>query len=99
MAGGQCLVRLVLTVLSGSPLKRSDSQHPVEGRSANHFEVAFTEFEFLLDFGQAYDTVESPLVHTRIIMAPTAAKMLCRMLDHILAQYESEIAPIRQGGA
>src|SRR5436305_1145429 len=33
---------------------RGDDQLPVEGRSSNHFEIAFTESEFLLDFGQAY---------------------------------------------
>lgn len=66
----------------------------VEGRSANHFEVAFTEFEFLLDFGQAYDTSKGALWHTRIIMTASSAKTLMRMLQHMVSQYESEIAPI-----
>jgi hypothetical protein len=75
----------------------SDSERkksPVEGRSANHFEVAFTEFEFLLDFGQAYDTSTEALWHTRIIMTPSSAKTLTRMLQHMLTQYESDLAPI-----
>jgi hypothetical protein len=67
---------------------------PVEGRSANHFEVAFTEFEFLLDFGQAYDTSTGAIWHTRIIMTPSSAKTLMRMLQHMVTQYEVDIVPL-----
>ena len=67
---------------------------PVEGRSANHFELAFTESEFLLDFGQAYDTANAALLHTRIIMTPRSAKTLLSMLQDLIARYESEVAPI-----
>ena len=69
---------------------------PVEGRSANHFEVAFTEFEFLLDFGQAYDTSTDAIWHTRIIMTPGSAKTLMRMLQHMVAQYEADIRPLSE---
>jgi len=69
-------------------------RHSVEGRSSNHFELAFTEFDFLLDFGQAYDTSKEPLVHTRIIMTPSSAKTLSHMLQHLIAQYEAELGPI-----
>ena len=64
---------------------------PLEGRSANHFELAFTEFEFLLDFGQAYDTSSEALVHTRIIVTPRSAKALLRMLQQLIEKYEREI--------
>ena len=66
----------------------------MEGRSANHFELAFTEFEFLLDFGQAYDTADAVLLHTRIIMTPRSAKTLLRMLQDLVARFELEIALI-----
>ena len=68
----------------------------VEGRSANHFEMAYTKFEFLLDFGQAYDTSEQPLLHTRIIMTPSSAKTLSKMLAHLIEQYEGEIRVIEE---
>ena len=68
----------------------------VEGRSANHFEMAYTKFEFLLDFGQAYDTSELPLLHTRIIMTPSSAKTLSKMLAHLIEQYEAEIRVIEE---
>ena len=69
---------------------------PVEGRSANHFEVAFTEFEFLLDFGQAYDTSTEAIWHTRIIMTPSSAKTLLSMLQHMMTQYEKDMGPLRE---
>jgi hypothetical protein len=77
---------------------QAEQQKPsLEGRFANHFAVAFTEHEFLLDFGQAYNTAESVLVHTRIIMAPTSAKTLVRMLQQLVQQYESEVGAIAAG--
>jgi hypothetical protein len=69
---------------------------PVEGRSANHFELAFTTSEFLLDFGQAYDNSDGPLRHTRIIMTPQSAKTLTLMLQSLLEQYETKIGPIKE---
>jgi Protein of unknown function (DUF3467) len=74
----------------------SKRRKPVEGVSSNHFELAFTEFEFLLDFGQAYDDSRDALIHTRIIMTPRSAKTLAAMLDKLIAQYEETVNPIRE---
>lgn len=68
----------------------------VEGRSANHFEMAFTESEFLLDFGQSYGEEGSPLIHTRIIMSPRSAKALSLMLQDLVQQYEHNVGPITE---
>jgi hypothetical protein len=67
---------------------------PVEGRSANHFELAFTESEFLIDFGQAYGDSEEALAHTRIIMTPRSAKTLLRMLQELMQTFEATIGPV-----
>jgi len=67
----------------------------LEGRSANHFELAYTESEFLLDFGQAYDTNREPVLYTRIIMTPRSAKTLARMMNEIVEQFERSIGPIK----
>lgn len=67
---------------------------PVEGRSSNHFELAFTESEFLLDFGQSYDEKQEGMIHTRIILTPLAAKTLLTMLHELVDQYEQKVAPI-----
>ena len=69
---------------------------PVEGRSANHFELAFTEFEFLLDFGQLYDSDGTALIHTRIIVTPRSAKTLSNMLEDLVKKYEQTIGPIAE---
>lgn len=66
----------------------------IEGRSSNHFELAFTESEFLIDFGQAYGDSDEALVHTRIIVTPRSAKTLLQMLKEIVAKYETSIGPI-----
>jgi hypothetical protein len=70
---------------------------PVEGRSSNHFELAFTESEFLIDFGQAYGESGGALMHTRIIMSPYSAKTLLRMLHDIVEKYDKAIS-IGPGG-
>ena len=71
----------------------------MEGRSANHFELAFTEFEFLLDFGQLYDNQGQALIHSRIIMTPRSAKTLSTMLQDLVKKYEQTIGPISEGQA
>jgi hypothetical protein len=70
---------------------------PIEGRASNHFEMAFTKSEFLLDFGQAYGDSEEPLIHTRIILTPRSAKALSLMLLEILERYEAAVEG--KGGA
>jgi hypothetical protein len=65
------------------------------GRSANYFDLAFTASEFLLDFGQAYGEPGEPVIHTRIIMAPSSAKTLSEMLRQVVEQFEKVIGPKR----
>lgn len=77
-------------------LDESRQRAPVEGRSANHFELAFTEFEFLLDFGQLYDTHGQALIHTRIIVTPRSAKTFSTMLQDLVKKYEQTIGPIAE---
>ena len=69
----------------------------VEGRCANHFELAFTESEFLLDFGQAYDIKREPLIHTRIIMTPRSAQTLSNMIREIVEKFAQTIGTIKEG--
>lgn len=70
-----------------------------EGRYSNSFKVGFNPFEFILDFGQAYEGVSGELHHTRLITGPAYAKALAHLLLDSLADYEQtygtipEIAP------
>ena len=59
-----------------------------EGHYTNCFKVGYTTFEFLLDFGQAYECDAPALYRTRLITGPAYAKALATMLDESLAAYE-----------
>ena len=62
---------------------------------ANHFEVGFNAFEFLLDFAQEYYSAEGmPLAHTRIVTAPAYAKVFLGLLDRSIIEYEAAFGPI-----
>jgi hypothetical protein len=67
---------------------------PLEGRYANYFELGFTAFEFLLDFGQFDQDTESAIRHTRIITNPTSARVFLNMLAEVVAEYEAKVGPI-----
>jgi hypothetical protein len=67
-----------------------------ERRSVNHFELAFTNYEFLLDFGQAYDPSEDALIHTRMIMTPRNAMTLSKMLAELVEQYKTQASEAAQ---
>ena len=67
---------------------------PLEGRYANYFELGFTAFEFLLDFGQFDEDSESAIRHTRIVTNPTSAKVFLKMLLEAVAEYEAKVGPI-----
>ena len=65
--------------------KRNDDW---EGRYSNYFKVGFNSFEFILDFGQAYEDGAGEVLHTRIVTGPAYAKALSRLLADSLAAYE-----------
>ncbi len=62
---------------------------------ANHFEVGFNAFEFLLDFAQEYYGAERMTVaHTRIVTAPAYAKVFRGLLDRSIVEYEAAFGTI-----
>jgi hypothetical protein len=67
------------------------------GGYANFLKVGYTEYEFLLDFGQSFGQ-EDPHVHTRIVTTPAYAKALSRTLHGALEQYEATFGPIAEIG-
>jgi hypothetical protein len=64
-----------------------DSAQPLVGHYANCFQVGYNAFEFLLDFGQSYET-DQTIMHTRIILLPSYAKNLAELLYTSLASHE-----------
>jgi hypothetical protein len=68
---------------------------PEPAAYANHFEVGFNAFEFLLHFGQDYDGTDGlAIAHTRIVTAPAYAKVFRGLLDRSIVEYEATFGPI-----
>jgi hypothetical protein len=82
--------------VDAEPAESPRRSPPLEARSANHFTLAFTDYEVLIDFGQAYEDVSAEIVHTRITMTPHGAKTLSGMLEDLLAKYETSVGPINR---
>ena len=73
----------------------------LEGRYANHFDVGHNAFEFVIDFGQAYDPADVCRSHTRIVTSPlprarATAEIVAEELD---AEDLLETADVLRAGA
>lgn len=76
--------------------EKSQNGQPVLADYANYFEVGHNSFEFLLDFGQIDPSSGAFHVATRIAIGPTHAKLLSRLLESAVSQYESSYEPIAE---
>jgi hypothetical protein len=86
---------------AGNPMKRAahevQSGDEPEACYANYFHVGHNAFEVVLEFGQHYEGVNRPRMHTRIIAAPAYAKALLDLLASAIGDYEKlygEIAAV-----
>jgi Protein of unknown function (DUF3467) len=77
-------------------LDENGLSHPAAGeaRYANFFEVGYNAFEVLLEFGQSYANEKSRL-HTRVVMSPSYAKELLRVLMQSVQDYEKDFGTIK----
>ena len=77
-------------------LDENGLSHPATGeaRYANFFEVGYNAFEFLLEFGQSYAN-EKARLHTRVVMSPSYAKELLRILTESVQDYENDFGTIK----
>lgn len=66
------------------------------GCYANYFEVGHNAYEFLVDFGQFRPESKDVALHTRIVVGPTHAKLLSKMLLKAVRQHEKEHGPIAE---
>ena len=69
-----------------------------KGVYSNHFKVGFNAFEFVIEFGQAYEDVAIESSHTRIITGPAYAKALSALLHQSIASYEASFGRIPDVG-
>jgi hypothetical protein len=77
-------------------LDENGLDHPAAGeaRYANFFEVGYNAFEVLLEFGQSYAD-EKARLHTRVVMSPSYAKELLRVLTVSVQDYEKDFGTIK----
>jgi hypothetical protein len=77
-----------------SKLRTATRHRAPLARYANYFEVGHNPFEFLIDFGQYQPESASVVLHTRLALGPTHAKMLAGILGGAIAQHEGDNGPI-----
>ena len=77
-------------------MTKSSSRVPLEARYANCFEVGFNDVDFILSFGQQYESGD-PLVHTRIVMSPSYVQEFLELVSRTLAEYRAAHDPAGGG--
>ena len=65
-----------------------------EARYANYFQVGQNAYEVILEFGQHYEGVSQPYMHTRIVATPVYAKALLELLREAMAEYEQSFGKL-----
>ena len=79
--------------MASDTASRPDRPNIIAGY-ANYFEVGHNAFEFLIDFGQIDPQTGAIHINSRIAVGPTHAKLLSRLMDGAVTQYESQFGPI-----
>ncbi|MBV9759623.1 MAG: DUF3467 domain-containing protein [Acidobacteriaceae bacterium] len=67
----------------------------LEGRYANYFQLGQNAMEFIIEFGQLYESEGKPLLHTRIVTSPGYVNQLLELLLESLADYEARFGRVR----
>jgi hypothetical protein len=76
-----------------TPRFRAERAAQPKGLYANYFEVGYTAFEIVLDFGQRYGGRKGPC-HTRIVTSPIYAQALLETLRTSLEQYTTTFGAV-----
>lgn len=66
------------------------------GLYANFLVVGHNAFEFVLDFGQVYESSEGEQIHTRIATTPMYAKAMLAALRTAVERYEAAHGHVMQ---
>jgi hypothetical protein len=66
-----------------------------KAKYSNYFEAGHNAIEFLIDFGQCYESEKRETLHTRIVTSPFYARRLANVLEESLRNYEQEFGTIR----
>ena len=71
----------------------TDRDSGLEARYANHFKVGYNATEFLFEFGQFHTGSDLKWI-SRIVIHPSFAKDLQRMVAEVVQSYEIEYGEI-----
>jgi hypothetical protein len=71
----------------GKPMNERADGH-IEVRYTNHMQVAYTEDEFVLEFGQVFQEAGDARIHTRIVTSPAYARVILDTLAQFVGEYE-----------
>jgi hypothetical protein len=67
----------------------------MEGRYTNYFRIGHNAFEFLVEFGQMY-AGQREQMHSRMVLGPSHAKELLRVLGRSIEAYEQQFGEIEE---
>jgi hypothetical protein len=60
----------------------------LQARYVNFAQIAYSDNEFVLEFGQLFQETQEARIHTRIVTSPAYARTLLDSLSHAVAEYE-----------
>ena len=85
----ESLATVVLWSMAEDAVRReADESLLLEGKYANFFKVGYNAYEFILEFGQLYQSENSPRIHSRIITPPAYARELLETLAAAIRRHE-----------
>jgi hypothetical protein len=79
---------------SPSDEERLIARYGLEGRYTNYFSIGHNALEFVVDFGEMYNGRRERM-HSRIVMNPSYAKELLRVLSDSIHSHEEQFGAIQ----
>lgn len=80
---------------NNAEIKLQFSDDAAQGKYANLAVVAHSSSEFVIDFAKVLPGFQSPLVHTRVIMAPEHLKRLIAALQDNMNKFEQQYGEVK----
>lgn len=80
---------------NNSEFKLQFCEDAAQGKYANLAVVAHSSSEFVIDFAKVLPGFQSPLVHSRVIMAPEHLKRLIAALEDNMNKYEQQYGEVK----
>ena len=85
--------------MSQKPIPDFKIPEDLEAQYVNFVRIAHTPSEFIFDFSLLLPGIVKPEMNSRLVMAPTAAKLFLRALTENLKRYETYFGEIAAPGS